>query len=874
MIGGMPKTVCILPNFPAGATGGVARHIEGLKKSISAYGWRVVPRPDEADLVHTHAVERTTVVDVYTNHGIHPLRPDMPAWQKQQNQAIFDNFKLARKVIAVSRWTASQWAGLTGLNPAIIPNGIDPGEWTPQAIQNLEWAHYQLRAGDAPVVLWGKTGLSDVCDPSPALELALRRPDIVVALTVEARLLPHAPNNVRLLGRLPFPQMQGVMAACDVYLATTLENHSIQVLEAMACGKPILGYAWGGTAETVVDRIHGRLVAPGDLDGLDEALDGCLAEAEHYGQMGKTYATTSFTLDEMARKTALVYEAAWAEKQAELLAPTCSIIIPVYNKAPFIAETIRSALAQRGAPSYEVIVVDDGSTDASLSEARVALGGATVPSQIITQENRGVAAARNTGIAASTGRYICCLDADDLLDPAFLARLSAALNADHGLGIAYSDMTAFGWDHQRGQWSNPLLMAEYDFEALKRGNFIPCCNLFRRRAWERAGGYRDINPSWEDYELWLRMGKLGWYGQRVPGQLFKYRKVDGQGRDHESHGHEWRLRAVVNRLHRDLYPPMLSVVIPCYQHSQFLPDAIRSALEQTYPDLEVVVVDDGNDDDEAQRIDEICADLGARLVGLEENLGLAEARNAGIEAARGTWILPLDADDKLSPVFVERAFRAIKFDPQLFAYSDSYLWWQNGEERLELLEAHEYDFEALLSKISWPCSIVYAKDAWRAVGGYKPEMSRAGGWEDWEFCLALGEIGVCGQRVPEPLFYYRQHGANQMRHTALANKPRLQETMRRLHAALYRGERPMGCCGGGRRPVAQPVVSNQAVQALATAANGGNVLVKYNGFAAGRRSWQTPSGARYSFSTFDNAHAMPAQDAAYFELLPEFQVIR
>lgn len=84
----------------------------------------------------------------------------------------------------------------------------------------------------------------------------------------------------------------------------------------------------------------------------------------------------------------------------------------------------------------------------------------------------------------------------------------------------------------------------------------------------------------------------------------------------------------------------------------------------------------------------------------------------------------------------------------------------------------------------------------------------------------------------------------------------------------------MGCCGGGRRPVAQPVVSNQAVQALATAANGGNVLVKYNGFAAGRRSWQTPSGARYSFSTFDNAHAMPAQDAAYFELLPEFQVIR
>ena len=67
------------------------------------------------------------------------------------------------------------------------------------------------------------------------------------------------------------------------------------------------------------------------------------------------------------------------------------------------------------------------------------------------------------------------------------------------------------------------------------------------------------------------------------------------------------MRAVVNSYHRDLYPPTVSFVIPCYRQSQFLEEAIRSALGQTFPDVEVVVVDDGNDPDEATQIGEIVA---------------------------------------------------------------------------------------------------------------------------------------------------------------------------------------------------------------------------------------------------------------------------
>lgn len=875
------KTVCILPFFPEGSVGGVARHIAGLRRHLSAFGWRVVDRPNEADIVHTHAVERSPIVDVYTNHGMHPLGPNMPAWQRQQNAAIFDALKWARQVIAVSEWTARQWAGLTGVKPHVIPNGIDPNEWSPQVIQHQERARYDLHIGEkTPVVLWGKAGLSDVCDPTPAIELALRRPDIVVAMTVDPKLLSQAPLNVRLLGRLPFERMQGLIAICDVYLATTLENHSVQVLEAMACGKPILGYRWGGTAETVTDGEQGRLVEPGDLDALEAALTEVLAARGRYGERAREHALSNYALPALVKRTAEVYDLALAEKRRESdpETPVCSIVIPLYNKDGFVREAIESALAQRNAPRYEVIVVDDGSTDGSRATAEAAIAMAAVPARMITQENQGVAAARNNGILAARGQYICCLDADDVLDQNFLARLSAALDADPGLGIAYSDMVSFGWDHARGgRWMTPLTMPEYEFEQLKKGNFIPCCNLFRRKAWQRAGGYRDINPSWEDYELWLRMGKLGWHGQRVPGGMFHYRKVPGQGRDHESQGQAWKLRATVNRLHRDIYPPMVSVVIPCYKQSRFLAEAIESALDQSYADLEVIVVDDGNEAGEAAAIRAIVKKYrDAHLVINERNMGLAAARNAGVEAAQGTWIVPLDADDKLSPSFLERTLKGIDFNSKMFGYTDSYLWWPDDPKtpgRVEMLEAHEYDFDALLVRVTWPCTILYAKDAWRAAGGYKAEMSTAGGWEDWEFVVSLGEIGVCGQRIAEPLFYYRQHSASQMRHSALQNKPRLQETMRRLHAPLYRGERPMSCCGKGKQATTPPV-SVQATQATQTATAGNGVLVRYVGYSAGRRTWRTPGGGTYAFSTFDNLQAMPAADAAYFEQLPEFQVVR
>lgn len=877
----MTHSVCILPAFKPGDIGGVARHVLALRKHLPAFGWEVTGAQGAADLMHTHALDTWPEIDCYTNHGTYPIKPEMPQWQREANERLLDNIKLARRVIAVSRWTAGQWDYLTGVRPIIIPNGIDPEEW--QDVPRGRWRARLRIPEHRPLVVWGKTFLSDVLDPTAAVEVALRRPDVDVVAPLDRKFLPHAPKNFHCIGAQQFAAMQMLLADCDVYLATVCENHSIQVLEAMALRKPVVGFAWGGTAETIGDSGAGLLVEPGNLDRLMDAFEVALEVAPTMGEAGRELVLRHYDWRSVAESLAGVYSDVLQEKtvSGRSQRPKASIIIPCYNKAQYIGEAILSAAGQRNAPKYEVIVVDDGSTDGSLSAIQAAVKGLPPggpPVKVIKQKNAGVAAARNNGIKIAKGEYICCLDADDVIDPLFLSRLAPALDSDPGLGIAYSDFVAFGFDITRGgHWENLLQTEEYDFERLKRGNMLPCCNLFRRVAWERAGGYKDINPSWEDYELWLNMGKLGWPGRRVPGGLFKYRKVVDEGRDFQSHGLEWKLRAKVNSFHRDIYPPAVSVVVPCFRQSQFLPDAIDSALAQTFPDLEVVVVDDGNEPAEAEAIAAIVNRAGpaARLVRLIENSGLATARNTGIDAARGQWILPLDADDRLEPAFLEKALGAIRLNPREFAFCDSVLWWpETGKE--QTIEAKEYDFPDLLSKITFPCSILYAKDAWRQAGGYKPQMSQAGGWEDWEFVVTLGEIGICGVRVPEALFRYRQHSNQQMRYDAEAKKPRLQEAMRRLHAATYRGEFPMACCGRQRPAAVQAAPAGPGVVASRANTNGHTnetVLVRYTGASAGSQTWRAPSGRSYRFGGADPLKQVAAADAQWFAGLPMFQVV-
>ncbi len=118
--------------------------------------------------------------------------------------------------------------------------------------------------------------------------------------------------------------------------------------------------------------------------------------------------------------------------------PNISVIIPVYNGAKYLAEAIESVLAQVLAPA-EIIVVNDGSTDRSLEIACQFLPRIT----IVSQENKGAGAARNTGIGVATGRYLAFLDADDLWTPEKLMIQRSFLEGQPGTDMVFGTVVQF-----------------------------------------------------------------------------------------------------------------------------------------------------------------------------------------------------------------------------------------------------------------------------------------------------------------------------------------------------------------------------------------------------------------------------------------------
>jgi glycosyltransferase involved in cell wall biosynthesis len=179
-----------------------------------------------------------------------------------------------------------------------------------------------------------------------------------------------------------------------------------------------------------------------------------------------------------------------------------SIIIPSYNHGQYLGDAIRSVLDQEYR-RFEVIVVDDGSTDNSREV--VAQFGDQV--RYIWQENQGLSAARNTGIAAARGAYIGLLDADDMYEPDFLSSLVSVLDANpdaDGVFCGYRFVD---------QLNNPLPQVEARLvpdgqlhQTLLDGNFlVPESMLVRRRCYEHVGLFDVTLSACEDWDMWLRI---------------------------------------------------------------------------------------------------------------------------------------------------------------------------------------------------------------------------------------------------------------------------------------------------------------------------------------------------------------------------------
>ena len=183
--------------------------------------------------------------------------------------------------------------------------------------------------------------------------------------------------------------------------------------------------------------------------------------------------------------------------------PVVSVIIPAYNVAPFIVETLESLFTQTY-QDFEAILINDGSTDDT--EAQIAPYRDRLV--YIRQPNRGVMAARNAGLNAARGRYIALLDSDDLLLPNFLEVLVGMLESDPAISVAYPNARYFGWPKHDGKLHQDVFpVAEpvtFD-RVLRRECYIFGLLVFRREILATVGGYDESleGQGAEDFELWL-----------------------------------------------------------------------------------------------------------------------------------------------------------------------------------------------------------------------------------------------------------------------------------------------------------------------------------------------------------------------------------
>ena len=468
---------------------------------------------------------------------------------------------------------------------------------------------------------------------------------------------------------------------------------------------------------------------------------------------------------------------------------------------------------------------------------------------------------------------------------------SGAVNM--GVGAAQGDVLILNQDayFASDDWMDIIAKNRQEFAIVGDGVFghpawlngyIQGTFMFiRRDAWEKTGEFNE-----EDYPLW---GSTCEWQLRACRQGFKalpLRSIPGfMHRDNAQSGRSYRFGNAVGEAVRRWpgmrrkflrTPPELSVIVPCYNYGHYLPDAINSLIggptclgdwePQTFQSFEIIIVDDASTDGSR----EVVAGYedpwsGIRVKLLDKNLGTPGAINAGIEMAVGKYIHILSADDMRESWALEKQYRAAVANPRTVAYGDIQSFKQGN--RLKVLRLLEYDFDQMLTKNPMPAGITYPRDAWVEAGGYPTRMVY--GREDWAFNIAIGNRGYCGKKL-EGLSgnLCRREGTNRSLRTAGKEwRDRFLAQLATQFPELYEGERPVGCCGGGRRSRPARAIPRTAPAAATMVGRDGLKLLEFVGPATGSATyWGDVTGHRYVFGNNprDRIKYVDADDADGF----------
>ncbi|MDO4483512.1 MAG: glycosyltransferase family A protein [Clostridia bacterium] len=240
-----------------------------------------------------------------------------------------------------------------------------------------------------------------------------------------------------------------------------------------------------------------------------------------------------------------------------------SIIIPCHNDGQYLPEALACAFAQTW-ENKEIIIIDDGSADEATLKLLDDLRQDSRVTVLRHEQAKGPSAARNTAIRAGKGEYIMPLDADDKIEPDYIAKAAAVLDSRPEVGAVYAHGDYFG------EVTGPMKLKDYNLRDMLVDNVVFVSALIRRSAFEQAGLYDEaFRTGLEDYDGFLGLLEHGWEIVQLPETLF-YCRVKPVSRTTKMVDDTEKYRATYQMLydkHKQLYLDNLDLVFPALKEA-------------------------------------------------------------------------------------------------------------------------------------------------------------------------------------------------------------------------------------------------------------------------------------------------------------------
>ena len=363
-----------------------------------------------------------------------------------------------------------------------------------------------------------------------------------------------------------------------------------------------------------------------------------------------------------------------------------SVIIPTYNRPNDLRPAIDSVLKQNF-KNFEIIVVNDAGENVAhiiteFNDKRI---------RYLEHEfNKGLAAARNTGLKAADGEYVAFLDDDDIFYPNHLE--IALKNLSSSSKVVYTDAVRFSYTKENGNFklvnkSVPYSI-DYNRDKLLIGNIAPVnCFVFEKTLVEKSGLFNESLPVLEDWEFWLRLSSLTEFKHIKKSTVQVNWYVDGstmtssKGKDFEAarnkiyKKYENEIQKIPNKneiieefnsIWRNDFKtefPTVSIIALSYNQVEYTKEFIQSVFEFTAIPFELILIDNNSNSETVKHLKEIDkAKENIRVIFNQKNFGFPKGINQAIKEAKGNYLLIANNDIVVTERWLERMIEVAEND--------------------------------------------------------------------------------------------------------------------------------------------------------------------------------------------------------------------